>query len=188
MNKAVFLDRDGVICKDTDYLHKIQDFEFIDKAIDALKLLSKTDYKIIIITNQAGIAHGFYTEEDFHKLNNWMLKEFKSKSIKIDKVYYCPHHQNAEIAKYKLDCDCRKPKTGMLKKAEKEFNINLKNSFLVGDQSSDIRAGENAGCKTILVRTGYAGKDKQYKVIPDFTVKNLYEAVELILKGEKNQN
>ena len=185
MNKAVFLDRDGVICKDTNYLYKIKDFEFIGKAIDALKLLSKTDYKIIIITNQAGIAHGFYSEEDFHKLNSWMINNLKDKGIKIDKVYYCPHHPNAKVAKYKLDCDCRKPNTGMLKKAEKEFNINLKKSFFVGDKTSDIKTGKNAGCKTILIKTGYAGKDKKYNITPDFTVKNLYEAVKLILKDEK---
>ncbi len=185
MNKAVFLDRDGVICKDTNYLHKIQNFEFIDKTIDALKLLSKTDYKIIIVTNQAGIAHGFYTEEDFFKLNNWMLNKLKSKGIRIDKVYYCPHHPDAKVAKYKINCNCRKPKTGMLKKAAKEFNINVKNSFLVGDKTSDIKTGENAGCKTILIKTGYAGKDKQYKITPGFTVKNLYEAVKLILNGKK---
>ncbi|GEM_PF-48671 len=187
MNKAVFLDRDGVICKDTHHLHKIKDFEFIDKAVDALNLLSKTDYKIIIITNQAGIAHGFYSEEDFHKLNSWMLNTLKDKGIRVDKVYYCPHHPNAEIAEYNTDCICRKPKIGMLKKAEKEFDIDIKNSFLVGDQTSDIKTGENAWCKTILVKTGYAGKDKKYNIIPDFTVKNLYEAVKLILKDKQTR-
>jgi len=184
MNKAIFIDRDGVICKDTNYLHRIQDFKFIDKAVDALKLLSKTDYKIIIVTNQAGIAHGFYSEEDFHKLNSWMINNLKNKGIRVDKVYYCPHHPDAKVAKYKIDCNCRKPNIVMLKKAEKELNIDLKNSFLVGDKTSDIKTGENAGCKTILVKTGYAGKDKKYNITPDFTVKNLYEAFKLILKGK----
>ncbi len=176
MNKAVFLDRDGTINKEVGYLTSITEFEFLPKVIKALKLLSKTDYKIIILTNQSGIARGYFDEKTLKEIHKKMCDDLKTEGIRVDKIYYCPHHPDE-------NCKCRKPKTGMIKKAEEDFNLNLKNSYLIGDSTRDIKTGINAGCKTILVKTGYAGKDGKYKVKPDYEVSNLFEAIKIIAKN-----
>lgn len=154
MEKAVFLDRDGVINKDFGYVCKIENFHFYENVFEALKKLQKAGYKLIIITNQSGIGRGYYTEEDFLKLTEYMLNEFSKDGINIDKVYYCPHHPDSEDPKYALYCDCRKPNTKMIKDAVKEFNIDKTKSFLIGDKETDIEAGLKEGLTTILVETG----------------------------------
>jgi len=123
MNKALFLDRDGVVNKEKNYLYKIEDFEFIDGVFETCRYFQDKDYLIIIITNQAGIAREKYTENDFKILTEWMIKEFEKESIKISKVYYCPHHPD-----FSAECECRKPKPRMILDAQKEFDIDLKNS------------------------------------------------------------
>lgn len=171
--KAIFFDRDGTINEDKGYVGKVKDFKFLPKALDALKLLSKTKYKVIIITSQGGIGRGYYSHEDFMKINRYMLNEFKKEKIRIDAIYFC-HHAPEER------CNCRKPATGLIEQAKKRFNIDLKKSFVIGDKTSDIMLGKNVGCKTILVLTGKAGKDNKYSIKPDFVAKNLLEAVKII--------
>ncbi|NOQ30366.1 MAG: D-glycero-beta-D-manno-heptose 1,7-bisphosphate 7-phosphatase [Helicobacteraceae bacterium] len=144
--KALFLDRDGVINKEINYLHKIEDFIFIDGIFELCKKFKTDGYKIFVVTNQSGICREYYSEDDFRTLTKWMVEEFKKNSIKIEKVYHCPHHP-----KFSGECECRKPNAGMLLQAEKEFNIDLKNSIIIGDKESDIEAGLNAGLsKTYL--------------------------------------
>lgn len=140
MNKALFLDRDGVINEEVNYLYKIEDFIFIDEIFDICKAYQHNDFIIVVITNQAGIARGKYTSADFDKLNNWMLDEFSEKGIRIEKVFFCPHHPD-----FSGPCECRKPNPGMIFQAQKEFDINLAESVLIGDKISDIEAGLNAG-------------------------------------------
>ena len=153
--KAVFLDRDGVINEDGNYVHTIDDFHFINNAIEALKLMKEKGYALVIITNQSGIARGMYTEEDFLQLTEWMDWSLMDRGVKLDGVYYCPHHPVHGVGKYKVDCDCRKPKTGLFMEAAKDCNIDLKGSYMVGDRKSDIEAGKNAGlAKSFLVKTG----------------------------------
>lgn len=153
--KAVFLDRDGVINEDGNYVHTIDDFHFIKNAIEALKLMKDKGYALVIITNQSGIARGMYTEEDFLQLTEWMDWSLMGRGVKLDGVYYCPHHPVHGVGKYKVDCDCRKPKTGLFMEAAKDCNIDLKGSYMVGDRKSDIEAGKNAGlAKSFLVKTG----------------------------------
>lgn len=173
-NKAIFLDRDGVINIDKGHVHKIKDFVFYKDTFKAISLIPK-EYKIIIVTNQAGIAKGMYTEKQFLELTNWMLKKFKSKGIKIDKVYYCPHHPEGSIKKYTKKCNCRKPNPGMLKKAAKDFNLDFKKSWLIGDHEKDIIAGKKAKTKTILIDRV---NEKHNKTI---TTKDLIAAVKLII-------
>lgn len=173
-NKAIFFDRDGVINIDKGYVHKIEDFEFFEDVFEVFKKIPKS-YKKIIVTNQAGIAKGIFKEEDYIRLTDWMLKRFEEKGIKIDKVYYCPHHPEGKVKKYIKDCEDRKPNIGMLKKAEKAFNLDLSKCWLIGDKSWDILAGKNAGCRTILIN----GKTDAN---PDFETKNLIEAWQIILK------
>lgn len=169
MKKAIFFDRDGVINIDKHHVYKVEDFIFYKDVFKAIPLLSKFFLKIIV-TNQAGIAKKLYTEKDFTKLTKWMLKELKSKKITINKVYHCPHYEN---------CSCRKPKPGMIKAAAKDLNIDLKQSWLIGDKETDIIAGKKAGCKTILLtRT----KNIHKKTLANFEVKTLLQAVKIIDK------
>jgi len=139
-NKALFLDRDGTINVEKNYVYKIEDFEFIDGIFELIKSYQEKGFLIFIITNQAGIARGYYTEKDYKTLTNWMLEQFQKKGITITKVYHCPHHP--EITG---PCRCRKPNPGMILDAIKEFNIDPVNSVLIGDKKSDILAGEKAG-------------------------------------------
>ncbi|MCT7606963.1 D-glycero-beta-D-manno-heptose 1,7-bisphosphate 7-phosphatase [Aliarcobacter butzleri] len=160
INKALFLDRDGVINKEKNYLYKIEDFEFIDGVFETCKYFQDNGYLIIIITNQAGIARGKYTEDDYQLLTKWMIKEFEKNNIKISKVYHCPHHPD-----FSGECECRKPNPGMLLQAKKDFDIDLSQSILVGDKNSDIEAGINAGIKmNYLVETGHEIEENIFEV------------------------
>jgi D-glycero-D-manno-heptose 1,7-bisphosphate phosphatase len=134
------LDRDGTINIEKNYVHRIEDFEFIDGITELISGYFNNGYLVVIITNQAGIARGYYTEKDYQKLTNWMLAEFKKKGITISKVYHCPHHPDITG-----ECQCRKPNPGMITQAVREFNIDPVNSVLIGDKKSDILAGQNAG-------------------------------------------
>lgn len=145
MNKALFLDRDGVINIEKNYVYKIEDFDFIDGIFELVKSFQDKGYLIIVITNQAGIGRGYYTEVDFHKLNSWMIDQFKQKGIIITDVYYCPYHPTHGIGEYLMDSLDRKPNPGMILKAKEKYDINLTESILIGDKDSDIQAGEKAG-------------------------------------------
>ncbi len=171
-NKAIFLDRDGVINKEVGYLSSPDKFDFIDGTIEALKTLKQKGFLLIIITNQAGIARGYYSEEILISIHKKMNDILQQNDIILDGIYYCPHHPD-----YTGSCDCRKPKPGMIFKAKDEFNIDMKNSFMVGDTLNDIETGLNANCKTVLVLTGY-GAEEQKKIgniKPDFIFQNLLE-------------
>jgi D-glycero-D-manno-heptose 1,7-bisphosphate phosphatase len=147
--KTVFLDRDGVINKEVGYLHKIQDFEFIDGVFEACLYFKSLNYQIIVVTNQSGIGRGYYDEDDFHIINNWMLGQFKNKGIEILDVFFCPHDPES-------NCDCRKPKPGMLNQANEKHNIDMEKSWMIGDKEADVAAANSAGIKnTILVKSGH---------------------------------
>ena len=172
MNKAIFLDRDGTINVEKDYLFRIEDFEFIFGVKEALKLLQANDFLLIIITNQSGIARGYYTEEDYRILNDWMLKELKFQGINITSVYYCPHHPEAKVEKYRKNCNCRKPKLGLYEQAIEDFNIDLSNSYAIGDKIRDCAICKNTDCHGFLIAS-----NEKTSVIED--VKNgKYENVE----------
>ena len=149
MQKAVFLDRDGVVNIDKHYLYKIEDFEFVDGIIDALAYLQDLGYLLFIITNQSGINRGYYSIEDFDKLTSWMLKYLKSHDITINEVKFCPHTPNG-------NCNCRKPKIGMIEDIKLHYDIDLQHSYLIGDKDSDIECGYNANIvNTILLSSEY---------------------------------
>ncbi|MCP4325026.1 MAG: D-glycero-beta-D-manno-heptose 1,7-bisphosphate 7-phosphatase [Psychromonas sp.] len=153
--RAIFLDRDGVINVDNGYVSVVDDFEFIDGVIEALQSLKKKDYLIVVITNQSGIARGYFSEDQFHALTEWMDWSLADRGVDLDGIYYCPHHVEHGIGKYKVDCDCRKPKAGMINEAIQELGIDIGQSVLVGDKVSDIQAGIAAGItNNYLVRTG----------------------------------
>ena len=183
MNRAVFLDRDGVITQEPPhYAHKLNELELILKSPDAIRLLNENGFVVIVASNQAGIAHGYYQEEDAILFNQLLKQKLAKGGAVIDAIYYCPHHPDAKIERYRVDCNCRKPKPGMLIKAAKELNIGLKQSFMVGDKLSDIETGQSVGCKTILVKTGYGVEEvKRNHIDCNYVADNLYDAVEHIL-------
>jgi len=137
---------------------------------------------VVMVSNQSGIARGYYGEEDAERYNQALAQKLAEEGARIDAIYICPHHPEAKIEKYRLECDCRKPRPGMLKMAEKALEIDLKQSFMIGDKLIDIEAGKSAGCKTILVKTGYGGETVQNnRVDCDFVADDLYGAVSYIL-------
>jgi D-glycero-D-manno-heptose 1,7-bisphosphate phosphatase len=192
MNKAVFLDRDGVITKEPPYYaHKIEQLGLIPKSAEAIRLLNESGFKVIVVSNQAGVARGYYQEKNIQIYNNEMKRQLEEKGARIDAIYYCPHYLKATIKEYRIDCDCRKPKPGMLKRAEKDLDLDLKCSFLIGDKMSDIEAGYRAGCKTILVLTGQ-GNDESKKISkmnikPNYISKDLHTAIQIINRNDKSK-
>jgi len=184
MNQAVFLDRDGVITQDPpNYAHRPDQLKLIPGSAEAIRILNENNFKVIVISNQSGVARGYYREKDVEIFNCAMKEELKKKNAYIDAIYYCPHHPDAKIEAYKVNCNCRKPKSGMLKRAEKELSINLKQSFMIGDKRTDIEAGKRAGCKTIMVLTGQGKEEmkKESNIKPDYIVSNLFEGTMKIL-------
>lgn len=156
-NKFILLDRDGVINVEKSYLYKIEDFEYEKNVIEGLRKLRDLGYKFAIITNQAGIARGYYTEDDYLKLQNYIEKDLLKNGIKIEKSYFCPHHPSID-GKYGIECNCRKPNTGNFERAIDEFNIDTENSFMIGDKTTDLIPAEKLGITPVLVKTGYGLK------------------------------
>ena len=162
MNKALFLDRDGVINIDHGYVYQKEDFEFVDGIFDLCRLAIAKGYQIFVITNQAGIASGYYSIEDFNQLTTWMVNEFAKQGIKITQVYYCPHHPNRGDNQYVQICQCRKPAPGMIIQAQQDHTIDLSASIFVGDKMSDMQAAEAAGVKhKILLSSRYHQQEEQ---------------------------
>ncbi len=184
--KAVFLDRDGVINFEREsYIKSPDEFEFIPNSIKALKMLSEAGFKLVIITNQSGIAKGLYSETDLENIHKKMLTELSKQNIKIDEIKYCPHDEASK-------CKCRKPEPKMVLSAAEKLNIDLNKSWLVGDRLRDIATAEKLKemgykIKSILVMTGRAGSDKEFNVVPDFRAKDLFEATNIILNVSNNE-
>ncbi len=186
MNKAAFIDRDGNLIHEVGYISSLDRIKFYKRSIKAVKFLKDNGYKIIVVTNQSGVARNYIPEsfvKNAHAKINNMLKKF---GLQIDGFYYCPHHpKKAVFKRYLKDCDCRKPKLGMVKAAAKKFNIDLKKSFVIGDKLTDVHLGKNGKMKTALVLTGYGKSEK--KLIktaydkPDVIAKDFYQAVRLLV-------
>lgn len=156
MKKALFLDRDGIINVDHGYVFQKENFEFVDGIFELCRLASQRGYIIIVITNQAGIARGYYSEEDFQQLTDWMKHQFKSENVVIEDVFYCPHHPTQGKGDLLKACSCRKPEPGMIISASEKHNVDLTLSIFVGDKVSDMQAAQNAGIEQrILVASQY---------------------------------
>ncbi len=172
MNKFIFLDRDGTIVKDTHYLHKIEDLEFLPGAIDGLREMQwKLHAELIIATNQAGIAKKIYTARDFHIFDREMVRQLKNAGVLIAKTYFCPHRPDITG-----ECDCRKPKPGMVYQAVKDFGLDPSQAIFIGDKDCDIELGQLFGAKTILITNG----QYEVKAIPSASAKDLLEASRII--------
>ena len=160
MPKALFLDRDGVVNVEKNYLYKIDDFELMDGIVDVCRFYEDQGYIIIIVTNQSGISRGFYTEDDFKHLSEWMIEHFKSLGIMITHIYHCPHHESIDGA-----CECRKPEPGMFLEAQKDFDIDMKNSVMIGDNERDIQAAIRAGVTTNILLSSDASESAANLII-----------------------
>lgn len=182
MEKAVFLDRDGTINIEKNYLYRPEDFEFIEGAKKAIKLLNDNNYKVIVVTNQAGVARGYYSEQDVIKLHEYVNEMLRMENAHIDDFFYCPHHPEHGIGKYKVKCNCRKPGTEMFEHACRKYNIDVSKSWMIGDNVSDIEAGNAYKLRTILVSTGYGKKIYESNSVKyDIYKENLLKSAEYII-------
>ncbi len=184
---AVFLDRDGTVNEEMGYINHISRLRIFPNAIKAIKRLNKRGLKTFIITNQSGVARGFFPYSLVEDIHKEIIKGLKKEGAYIDGIYWCPHHPQGSIKPYAALCDCRKPKPGLLKKAANEHHIILDKSYVVGDKVTDIITGKNIGAKTILVLTGYGRGECEYilpnsGVKPDYIADDLLDAVDCILE------
>jgi len=180
---VVFLDRDGTINREVDVLHDVKQLRLLPGAAGAVAALNRLGYLTVIATNQAVIARGWRTEEEVNDIHRELVRRVAKHGGHFDAIHLCPHHPNANLKRYRKNCQCRKPGIGMIRTAAKLLGIRLdRKSYFVGDHTRDILAGKRAGLTTILVETGYAGKDKHHDVQPDFVARNLAAAVKIIKK------
>lgn len=186
---AVFLDRDGVINEHNGLVCRPSQMKLIKGSAEGIRMLNAKGFLVIAVTNQPVVARNMCTEEGLAKIHERLEKILAARGARLHAIYYCPHHPDKgypeENQKYKIDCECRKPKAGMILGASKEFSLNPAECFMVGDTTTDIKTGRNAGCKTILVKTGYAGGDGKFDIKPDYVCKNLLDAAKLIIKTQK---
>ena len=192
-NIAVFLDRDGTINEEVGYLDSLDKLKVIPNAYEAIRLINVSGMKALVITNQAGVAKGFFTEEFVNLINERLRTDLLRMGASIDKFYYCPHHPTEGIGIYRQVCNCRKPAPGMLLNAAQELNIDLTQSYLIGDRFRDMEAGKKVGVRGILVKTGFGqgvlqddGPDEATpEGKPEFIAADILEAVQWILKDRK---
>lgn len=183
--KAIFLDRDGTINEYVSFLRKEEDFRLIPGVSEAIKKINNSGYLAIVVTNQPVIARGEVTEEGLEEIHKKMETLLGLDGAYIDDIYYCPHHPDkgfeGEIPELKIECDCRKPKTGMLEKAAREHNIDISSSIMIGDSTLDIKMAENAGMQSVLLKTGQKGEDGKYEVSPTLIAEDLNDAINKII-------
>lgn len=170
MNKAVFIDRDGVITKELGYICPINMVEVFPYVRECVKIIHEKGYLAIVVTNQSGVARGIFSEEELVELNNRIQAD-----TMVDAIYFCPHHEKGVVEKYKINCNCRKPNIGMIEKASKRYNIKIDESYMVGDRATDIICGENAKLKTVLVNSGYGIMNLEQPIEPDYIMDDLKE-------------
>jgi D-glycero-D-manno-heptose 1,7-bisphosphate phosphatase len=185
MNRAVFIDRDGTISEEVGYINHVSRFRLFPYSAAALKQLHDNGYLAIVITNQAGVARGYFSEEMVQAIHKQMTKDLESSGARVDAIYYCAHHPTVGEPPYQLDCDCRKPKPGLLLRAARDYDIDLANSWMVGDRYSDIELAANAGVKSALVLSGYGRGEWEHQrdnwtIQPDLVAEDLLAAVNQI--------
>ena len=181
LRKAAFLDRDGVINIDHAYVHRWEEFEWVEGVLEAARRLSEAGYLLVIVTNQSGIGRGYYTEEDFERLNREVRRAFEEVGAPLAGIYFCPHHPVKALEPYRMECGCRKPAPGMLLEAARDLNIDLSQSLMVGDKVSDMQAAQAAGVP-VRILVGTDGKAEPALEAPATqTAKNLFEAVRALL-------
>lgn len=172
---AIFLDRDGVLVEEKGYITSIEDLNIFPYVADCVREIHKKGYYAIVITNQSGVARGLFSEEKLREINDYLIHQ-----TKVDAIYYCPHHPEGKIAKYKRLCHCRKPQTGMFEMARRDFSIDMYKSYMIGDRAGDILAGQNVGIKTILLESGYGSGRLEDNVTPDYIFNDLRNMISIL--------
>ena len=183
---AVFLDRDGTINREVHHLSRVEQVELLEGAAEAIRLLNGSGFKVVVVTNQGAVARGILPESRLGEIHAALTTLLARAGAAVDAIYYCPHHPTEGVGGLRRDCGCRKPRPGALQQAARDLGLDLERSFLIGDQASDVEAGRAAGCRTVLVRTGY-GAETESKlngdgVHPDHVAADLLEAVRWILR------
>jgi len=183
---AVFIDRDGTINEQMGYINHISRFSILPRSAEAIRLLNNKGYLAIVVSNQSGVARGYFPVELVNQVNEYMCDLLRAENAKIDGIFFCPHHPHGSVPEYSLSCDCRKPKTGLIEKACKDFDIDLKRSFVIGDTYADIEMSYRANVNGILVKTGYGRGEIEYAVAykdskPTHISMDLFEAVQWII-------
>jgi D,D-heptose 1,7-bisphosphate phosphatase len=173
--KAVFLDRDGTIARDVSYCRRVEDFEIFSTVPEAIRRLNQSGFKVLVVTNQSGIARGYFTEEVLEQIHRKMKEELAEYGAWVDAIYYCPHHPDD-------GCDCRKPKPKLILQAAEDFSITLEHCYMVGDMDQDIKAGKAAGCRTVLLSSEADNASRDNRENPDHIAPNLMEAVNWIIR------
>lgn len=175
MKPAVFLDRDGVLTREKGYVISVKDIEIFSYAEECIAGIHKKGYYAIVVTNQSGVARGLFTEYSLKEMNAYLVEK-----TGVDAVYYCPHYPQGKIEKYRCICDCRKPGTGLVDMACARFDIDIPKSYMVGDRAGDIRAGQKAGMKTVLLESGYGTAGLEEPVAPDYICSDLRNVIEIL--------
>jgi D-glycero-D-manno-heptose 1,7-bisphosphate phosphatase len=182
----VFIDRDGTLNEERGFIRRVEDFELIPGAAGAVRKLNNRGIPTCIISNQSGVARGYLSEEDLVLIHAKLRSELEKEKAWVDRIYYCPHHPAGSVPPYNIECDCRKPRSGMMKRGETELQIDLARSFVIGDKPSDVKAGKGIGATSILVLTGYGegslARMKDEGIVADFIAPSIVEAVEFILR------
>lgn len=187
--KAVFMDRDGTITEEVGYVNHPSRLRLFDWTIPAIRQLNRAGLKAVVITNQAGVARGYFTEELVNEVHGLLRKQIESAGAHLDGVYYCPHHPSVGAPPYRRDCQCRKPRIGMLEQAAKDLGIDLSHSYMVGDRYGDVEMARRAGARAVLVKSGYGLGEFTYqqhtwKEQPDYVAEDLLDAVRWIVQHE----
>lgn len=188
-HKTVFLDRDGTINEEVGYVNHLDRFMLLPGVGQAIRLLNQHGFKTVVITNQSGVARGYFSESLIHQVHQKMQDLLREEGAYLDGIYYCPHHPDAGEPPYRQKCRCRKPQTGLIEEAVRELALDLSKSYMIGDRGNDIEFGHQVGAKGILVLTGYGKGEWEYyrnrwMVLPDHVAHDLYEAVQWILRQE----
>jgi histidinol-phosphate phosphatase family protein len=190
--RAVFLDRDGTLIPDKDCLRRPEELELLPGVAPAVHKLNHHGWRVVVVTNQPVIAKGWCTEAELQRVHNKLETLLGQEHAFLDRIYFCPHHPEkgfpGERPELKIQCDCRKPAPGMVRRAVADLNVDLAQSWLIGDTTTDLQTAANAGVRSILVRTGYAGHDGRHAAQPDFVFDTLAEAVDFILQQAEPQN
>jgi D-glycero-D-manno-heptose 1,7-bisphosphate phosphatase len=185
MKRAVFIDRDGTINEEKEYLYRTDEFAFIPGAPEAIRLLNEAGFLVIVVTNQSGVARGYYSEEDVLQLHRFISAQLDQHGARVDAWYYCPHHPSGR-GSYALPCRCRKPQPGMLLEAAGRVDIDLEASIMIGDKLVDMEAGAAVGCRTLLVRTGYGSEEESRCRIGTQVFDDLLAAVQSLATGSSD--
>jgi D-glycero-D-manno-heptose 1,7-bisphosphate phosphatase len=188
---AVFLDRDGTINEQMGYINHLSRFVILPGAAEAIRLLNENGSLVIIVSNQSGVARGYFPIALVHEVHEYLRETLRQKGAVIDRILFCPHYHRGSVSAYSCDCECRKPKTGLIDAACAEFDIDLPNSYVVGDRYTDIELAHRAGLKGIMVKTGYGMGDIEYVLPrvprgPDHIARDLLDAVHWLLKDKKS--